>query len=99
MASNSGSNGGQYYRRQIYASQNSSSSSALGSLPPASELLSPSPAALSYPTKVRHQLHSVASPSVGPPSPYLGSHNNYQTLTEPGTPAFLNPASVDPVRF
>lgn len=96
MASNPGSNGGQYYRRQIYASQNTSSSSAPGSLPPASELLSPSPAALSYPTKVRH-LHSVASPSVGPPSPYLGSHNTYQTLAEPGTPAFLNPASVDPV--
>lgn len=94
MASNPGSNGnGQYYRRPIYTPQNSSSS-----LPPASELLSPSPA-LPYPNKVRHALHSVASPNLGPPSPYLGTHNTYQTLAEPGTPAFLNPSSVDPVSF
>jgi hypothetical protein len=64
MAANPNSNGGgQYYRRPSYAQNPGPASAVPGNLPPASELLSPSPT-LSYPNKVRHPLHSVASPSI-----------------------------------
>ena len=81
-------------------------------LPPASELLSPSPNSYASSGKLqasRHPLqqHSsvASSPSMAPPSPYLLSGGGsatptsyQQPLTEPGTPAtFLNPSSVDPV--
>jgi hypothetical protein len=91
---------GQYHRRHLYPQQPNASSSFVspssgGNLPPASELLSPSPV-LGYPIKARQAIHSVASPNMAPPSPFLVTPNNYQALTEPGTPAtFL---SVDPVR-
>lgn len=101
MSSNSGSNGSantsQYYRKQIYAQNQTPGSVSTGSLPPASELLSPSPT-LGYPNKTRHPIHSVVSPNVGPPPLYLGS-GNYQPLGEPGTPSFLTPTSADSVRL
>ncbi|CAD5230617.1 unnamed protein product [Bursaphelenchus xylophilus] len=72
---------------------NSAPSSSSGGLPPASELLSPPTNGNSY---NRHL--PPTSPQMAPPSPYIGTPGHYQSLTEPGTPVFLNPASVgDPV--
>ncbi|CAD5226329.1 unnamed protein product [Bursaphelenchus okinawaensis] len=67
----------------------STASSSTGGLPPASELLSPPTNGSSF-----NRNAAPTSPQMAPPSPYIGTPGPYHSLTEPGTPAFLNPASV-----